>query len=130
MTETEDVPGDDATHGEDETVRFAPLPVPSDPETTVVPAGTPETSVPEIEADISTESPSAVPTSPEISGPKRVEGVEVDLDTVRMAVVCATFSDRKDAYIMQAKIWSTVGELMRQGVPDSKSIGSSPEETM
>lgn len=66
-------------------------------------------------------------SSEEVVGPKKVEGVLVDWETVKHAVVRDEVWYPSNA--PQTKIWSTMGELMRQGALE-KGGPSSPEETM
>ena len=63
-------------------------------------------------------------------GTKRVEGVDVSLDVVRMAVVCAIENPSGRRLIVQQKIHETLTEVMQQGVPHGEAVGRSIEETV
>ncbi|ORY35644.1 hypothetical protein BCR39DRAFT_511282 [Naematelia encephala] len=100
--------------GEDETIRLAP-PLPlaaTHPEVAAVE----DTNISgqQEEEDV-TSVASPVKPSSEVVDTSKVAGVDIDQDCIKNAV---------------ARIWSTLGEMMRQGVPDGKTISQDPSETI
>jgi len=137
--EAEDEEEVGATPGEDDTVRLAPIPsateAPDADATAATPEGPGHPEVPTSTSDTTPVSASpveAVSNSPKDLMPRKAEGVEIELETVKSAVVRFLGLPRFRIVMrsVQAKIWSTMGEFMRQGVPDSKAIGQGIEETM
>jgi hypothetical protein len=104
---------DEAEHfGEDETIRLA---APIHVEATNI-ALAPQ----RLEQTDEDFAPTATGAGTESSGPQElgaatVEGVQIGLEDVRAAV---------------NKIWSTLGEMMRQGVPDGQVVEPTVESTV
>jgi hypothetical protein len=103
--------------GENETVRLQPQQ--TEPDSLATAQSTPQKRAvyaSMIEDDATEATPKAAPESElVVSGPRKVEGVEVELESVQAGI---------------NKIWSSLGEMMRQGVAKGKVVEQTPESTV
>lgn len=120
---------------EDETVRFGSLPQAVAPEPANV-GGPPSPEPMESDQTITLEAevvqhPSpvkATPPSPQVAGPRRVEGVEIESDLVRRSTVSRRISNHQlPALTDQDKIHSMWSDMLRQGLKPGETAPEDPE---